>query len=154
HRGDTKIDGEPGAMTTDPNQRYLFAAIRSEGNLAAFKIDRAIGELTHVNTVSAGPDPAHIATDRTGRFLLSAYYVAAKVTVHAIGKDGALSEKPVQSIRTADKAHAILPDRSNRFVFVPHTGTNVIFQFTWQGDAGKLIANAVPKLTTPDNTGP
>ncbi len=154
HRSDARIDGEPGALTTDPKQQFLFAAIRSEGNLAAFKIDRTSGKLTLVNTVDAGLDPAHIATDRTGRFLLTAYYVSAKVTAHSIGQDGSLSERPNQSIMTADKAHAILPDSSNRFVFVPHTGPNTIFQFTFQADSGKLAANAVPKLTTPDNTGP
>jgi 6-phosphogluconolactonase len=60
----------------------------------------------------------------------------------------------MQSITTADKAHAILADPSNRFVFVPHTGPNAIFQFTFQ-PAGKLLsANAFPKLLTPANTGP
>lgn len=138
HRADMPTDGEPGALTTDPKQQFLFVAIRSVGNLASFKIDHATGKLTHVNTVPAGADPAHIATDRTGRFLLTAYYVAAKVTVHTIGKDGALTEKPLQTIPTADKAHAILPDPSNRFVFVPHTGPNTIFQFTFEAQTGKL----------------
>src|SRR5262249_48624488 len=91
HRSDCAVgDGEPGALTVDPRQRFLFAAIWSAGKLAAFRIDRATGGLTHVNTVADGPDPAHLATDRTGRYLLAAYYVAARVTVHAIGKDGAL----------------------------------------------------------------
>lgn len=152
HRADIQTEGEPGALTTDPKQRFLFAAIRSAGNLAAFKIDPPTGKLTHVNTVPAGPDPAHIATDRTGKFLLTAYYVAAKVTVHSIGNEGALSDKPGQTSLTAHKAHAILPDPSNRFVFVPHTGPNSIFQFTFQADGGK--ANAVPKLNTPDGSGP
>lgn len=154
HQAHTKIAGEPGALIVDPKRQFLFAAIRSTGDLSAFKIDGPTGKLTHLNTVQAGPDPAHIATDRTGRFLLSAYYVAAKVTVHSVGKDGALSEKPVQTLMTADKAHAILPDRSNRFVFVPHTGPNAIFQFTFDAEAGKLTPNAVPKIMTGENTGP
>jgi 6-phosphogluconolactonase len=110
--------------------------------------------LTHLNTVAAGPDPAHLATDATGRFLFAAYYVDGKVTVHAIGADGRLSDKPVQSITTADKAHAIVPDPSNRFVFVPHTGANAIFQFTFDATTGRLSANTAPRLDTPKNTGP
>jgi 6-phosphogluconolactonase len=154
-RSDCKVEaGEPGALTVDPEKRFLFAAIRSTGKLAAFRIDAATGGLTHLNTVPAGPDPAHISTDRTGRYLLTAYYVDAKVTVHAIGKDGKLSEKPLQSIPTAEKAHAIVPDPSNRFVFVPHTGPDVIFQFTFDAKSGRLEVNTPAKLSTPKGTGP
>jgi hypothetical protein len=127
-RGDIKLDdGEPGALTVDPKRQFLFASLRSTGKLAAFRIDRDSGKLMHLNTVATGPDPAHLATDATGRFLFAAYYVDGKVTVHAIGADGRLSDKPVQSNPTADKAHAIVPNPSNRFVFVPHTGANAIF---------------------------
>ena len=155
HKGDCPVvDGEPGALTVDPEKRFLLAAIRSTGKLASFRLDSETGKLTHINTVTVGPDPAHISTDRTGRFLFTAYYVDAKVTVHAIGKDGALSEKPIQSIPTADKAHAIVPDPSNRFAFVPHTGPNAIFQFAFDAKNGKLSANTPAKIMTPKNTGP
>jgi len=155
HKSDYQVaDGEPGALTVDPKKRFMLAAIRSTGKLASFRLDNATGKLTHINTVAVGPDPAHISTDRTGRYLLTAYYVDSKVTVHAIGKDGALSEKPIQSIPTADKAHAIVPDPSNRFVFVPHTGPNAIFQFTFDSKNGQLSANTPAKLITPKNTGP
>src|SRR5581483_10718475 len=105
HRGDAKLDGEPGALTVDPQKRFLFAALRSTGKLASFRINPATGALTHLSTVPAGPDPAQISTDSRGRFLLTAYYVDAKVTVHEIGKDGSLGEKPLQSLPTADRAH-------------------------------------------------
>jgi 6-phosphogluconolactonase len=110
--------------------------------------------LTHLNTVPAGPDPAHLSTDAAGRYLLAAYYVDAKVTVHSIGKDGALSEKPLQSLPTADKAHAIVPDPSGHFVFVPHTGPDTIFQFAFDASKGQLSTNEPSKLTTPKGTGP
>ncbi len=148
------LDGEPGALTTDPAKRFLFAALRAEGKLTALRIDGATGKLTPINTVPAGADPAQISTDRTGKFLLAAYYVAGKVTVHAIAKDGSLSKAPVQSLSTADKAHAIVPDRTNRWVFVPHTGPNVTFQFAFDAKTGKLTPNAVPTLKAPPKTGP
>jgi 6-phosphogluconolactonase len=155
HKSDWPMaDGEPGALTVDPGKRLLLAAIRSTGKLASFRLDTENGKLTHINTVAVGPDPAHISTDRTGRYLFTAYYVDAKVTVHAIGKDGALSDKPIQSIPTADKAHAIVPDPSNRFAFVPHTGPNAIFPFAFDAKIGKLSANTPAKIMTPKNTGP
>ena len=88
-RGDLRLDdGEPGALTVDPKRQFLFASLRSTGKLAAFRIDRDNGKLTHLNTVEAGPDPAHLAVDATGKYLFAAYYVAGKITVHAIGSDG------------------------------------------------------------------
>lgn len=146
--------GEPGALTTDPAKRILFVAIRSTGKLSAYRIHPGTGRLLPLNTVPAGPDPAQISTDATGRFLLTAYYVDAKVTVHAIDKEGKLSEKPLQTIPTATKAHAIIPDPSNRFVFVPHTGPNVIFQFAFDSRSGRLSPGNPPRLSTPKNTGP
>jgi 6-phosphogluconolactonase len=154
HLTDAATEGEPGFLTTDPKKELLIAAIRSAGTMSSFRIDGKTGKLTHVNTVPGGPDPAHVATDRTGRFLLTAFYVDAKVTVHAIAKDGALSDKPVQSVPTAEKAHAVLLDRSNRFLFVPHTGPNAIFQFKFDPETGKLTANTPPRIETGDHTGP
>jgi 6-phosphogluconolactonase len=153
HRSDVAIDGEPGALTADPGHHFLFASVRSAGKLAAFRIGRT-GRLTLLNTVPAGADPAYLSTDKRGRFLLCAYYVAGKVTVHAIAADGSLGREPVQEVVTADKAHAVVLDPSNRFAFVPHTGPNAIFQFTFDARAGRLQAAAVPKVTTPPRTGP
>jgi 6-phosphogluconolactonase len=153
HRADVAIDGEPGALTVDSSHHFLFASVRSEGKLAAFRIGRT-GQLKILSTVPAGADPAYLSTDKRGRFLLCAYYVAGKVTVHAIAADGSLDHKPRQEVATADNAHAVVLDPSNRFAFVPHTGPNAVFQFTFNAKAGRLQVAAVPKLTTPPRTGP
>ncbi len=154
HLRDVPTEGEPGALVVDPDRRFLFASLRAEGKLSSFRIDPKSGGLTPVNTVPAGPDPAHLSTDRQGRFLLCAYYVDAKVTVHAIGPAGELSREPRQTLPTVEKAHAILLDRKQRFAFVPHTGPNVIYQFTYDAKRGELRPAAVPRLKTPPNTGP
>jgi 6-phosphogluconolactonase (cycloisomerase 2 family) len=153
HVADTACEGEPGALVANPARTMLFASLRLEGKLVAFRID-SLGTLKHVNAVETGPDPAHISTDKEGRFLLAAYYVAGKVTVHAIESDGSLRARPVQSLPTADKAHAILLDPANRFAFVPHTGPNAIFQFAFNAATGELTPGNPPKLATPENTGP
>jgi 6-phosphogluconolactonase len=154
HQADVDVDGGPGALTTDPRRRFLFASIRSKGQLASFQILPEGGKLKHLSTIPAGEDPAQLSTDRTGRYLLTAYYRAGKVTVHKIADDGSLDKEPLQSIPTAEKAHAIVADPSNRFVFVPHTAPNLIFQFIFSPATGRLAANAVPKLATPPATGP
>jgi len=154
HVADIPCEGEPGALVANPAKTALFASLRPEGKLVAFRIDPMAGTLKHVNTVEAGPDPAQLSTDNEGRFLLAAYYVVGKVTVHAIEEGGSLRPMPVQSVSTAEKAHAILLDRDNRFAFVPHTGPNVIFQFAFNTKTGELTPGSPARLATPENTGP
>lgn len=148
------VPGEPGALALSPDRKYLFACLRSTGQLASFHINANTGELTAINCVEAGADPAQISVDHTGAYLMTAYYVAAKVTVHRIGSEGSLSTEPVQTVLTADRAHAIVPDDRNRFAYVPHTGTNVIFQFGWDPRRGELTPLDPPQLWRKEQTGP
>lgn len=154
HLSDVAINGEPGALTTNRAGTLLFASIRSTGHLTSFRRDPVSGELSLLSEIPAGADPAYVSVDGTGKFLLSAYYQAAKVAVHRIEADGQLQAQAVQELPTADKAHAIDTDRSNQFAFVPHTGPNVIFQFRFDDAAGQLRPGTVPRVQRPDNTGP
>jgi 6-phosphogluconolactonase len=154
HVADAACEGEPAALVVNPSRTTLFTSLRPEGKLMAFRIDPRVGALTHLNTIDAGIDPAHLSTNKAGRFLLAAYYVAAKVTVHAIEASGELKPEPVHSVPTVEKAHAILLDRDNRFAFVPHTGPNAIFQFAFDTKTGKLMPGTPARLATPENTCP
>jgi 6-phosphogluconolactonase len=144
--------GEPGALVADPKRRFLFAAFRSTGELASFQIDPATGKLTHLNTVPAGADPAHISVDKSGKFLFTAYYVAGQVTVYAIAADGSLGQKPTQTVKTKEKAHAVVLNTSERKVLVPHTGPNVIYAFDWSAETGEIKRSTA--IETPMSTGP
>jgi 6-phosphogluconolactonase len=148
----TPVAGEPGPLTHDPAQRFLFASIRSKGELATFRLASDSGKLRHVATIPAAPDPAFLATDRTGRYLLTAYYEAGKVAVHRIQDSGDLEE--VQWVETSRYAHAVQTDPENRFVFVPHTQTNVIFQFRFDARTGRLSPSSPARLETPERSGP
>ncbi len=154
HRTNVSTPGEPGSLATNPKNHFLFGSMRSTGDLMSFRLDPANGNLHALSRVPAGADPAFVATDRTGAFLLSAYYQAGKVEVHRIGPDGRLSNKPVISVKTDEKAHAIQTEASNRFAFVPHTGPNAIFQFLFDEKSGRLTPNRVPKVETGAHTGP
>ena len=75
--------------------------------------------------------------------------------VHPIGADGTLLAEPTLSLSTAERAHCIQCDRSNRFVFVPHTaGPNLIFQFHFDSESGRLTPNAQPTVAPPAGEGP
>ncbi len=74
--------------------------------------------------------------------------------MHAIDDDGEIGGEAIQWTVTDEKAHAVVIDASNRFVYVPHTRPNAIFQFRFDGATGTLSPNSPAKTTTPENTGP
>jgi 6-phosphogluconolactonase (cycloisomerase 2 family) len=60
-----------------------------------------------------------LALDRTGRYMLSAYYQGGYVAVYPIAADGTIGAAATDNQKTAVGAHAIATDPSNRFAFVP-----------------------------------
>ena len=148
------VPSESGGLTVSRDRKYLYASLRPAGKLASYAIASQQGHLKWLQTIDAAADPAFLSTDQTGKYLLTAYYVAGKVAVHPIRSDGTLDEEKSLWIDTADKAHAILADPQNQFVFVPHTGPNRIFQFHWNSDTGQLLASQPASLFTGPNTGP
>lgn len=148
-----QLPGQPAALAPAADGRRLFVTLRSTGQLASLAVDDT-GRMNLVNVVDAGADPAHIALDATGRWLLTAYYVAGKVSVHRIDDAGRLLSQPHQEWKTAEKAHAIVLDPSQRFAFAPHTGGETIYQFAWDAAAGKLTPLTIPQRSTTIGTGP
>src|SRR5262245_43987653 len=149
-----KADGslEPGArvqaagkmvmpMSVSPDKRFLVAAVRTKPFSAhTYGIDRATGALTSVGTGPLAESFPYILHDRSGRFLLGASYPGHLVSVNPIGADGRVGE-PTQVIPTALNAHAIVADRTGRYVYVPHLGTDQVFQFVFDAKTGRLSAN-------------
>jgi 6-phosphogluconolactonase len=141
-------------MTVSPDKRLLVAAARAKPFTAyAYSIDRTSGALKPVGSGPLAESFPYITFDKKGRFLLSASYGGHLVSVNPIGADGRVGE-PQQVIPTARNAHAIITDSSNRFVFVPHLGTDQVFQFVFDEKTGRLSANTPPVLQLKAGTGP
>ena len=140
-------------MTVDLQKLFLFAAVRSKPyTVITYAIERPTGALKQLSTAPLAESFPYITIDRTGRHLLGASYGAHLVSVNPVAK-GKVSD-PVQVLPTARNAHAIITDLTNRFVFVPHLGTDQIFQFHLDGKAGRLVANTPPIVQLKAGTGP
>jgi len=141
-------------MSVSPDKKYLVAAVRSKPFSAfTYRIDRKSGALKLVGSGPLAESYPYISHDRTGRYLLGASYGANQVGVNPIGSDGKVG-KPQQVIPTARNAHSIRVDNTNHFVYVPHLGTDQVFQFVFDAKTGKLTANTPPVLQLPQGTGP
>src|SRR5712671_4755247 len=141
-------------MAVSPDKRLLIAAVRSKPFQAySYTIDKSSGALNLVGAGALAESYPYIALDRSGRFLLGASYGAHQVGVNPVGPDGRVGE-PLQVIPTARNEHSIRIDNSNRFVFVPHLGTDQVFQFLFDEKSGRLTANTPPVLQLKQGTGP
>jgi len=141
-------------MSVSPDRRFLFAAVRSKPfTVITYAIDPKSGALSKRSGAALAESFPYIRVDKTGIFLLGASYGGNLVSVNAIAKDGTVSD-PKQVIPTARNAHSIITDNTNRFVFVPHLGTDQIFQFRFDAKTGRLTANTPPVVQLKAGSGP
>ena len=155
-RSSSDAHGPSGALCLHPAGNLMYNAHVESTTLASYRVDTESGELTLINKVDTGIEiPAHLVTDRRGRFLLTVYYGGGGITVHRLGGDGAIGEL-LQYINTGEKAHAVYLAVEDRYVIVPHVcPTNKTNQFRFDAETGRLTPNEPAVLSPPDDeTGP
>lgn len=148
------VSGEPGALAVNPTHTVLYAAIRSTNSISSFRIDKRNGDLIHINTIRAAGNPVYVSTDKTGKFLLTAYFADSKAAIYSIRHDGGVQDSAVQVLATEKNAHAIQTDPTNRFLFIPCRTGETIHQFRFNPGNGLLTPNARDRTLTPSKTGP
>ncbi|MGH7093195.1 MAG: lactonase family protein [Stellaceae bacterium] len=161
--------GGPSVMAVSNNRQVLYVGGRGGPTITTFRIDPKTGGLSAAGTAAQPHAPTFLAPDRSGRFMLVAYYQGGGAAVFRLAADGTVGAASQDWLATATGAHAIATDRSNRFAYVPHIariqdnvlepaknnpGPNVILQFRFDAEAGRLTANAPPQVTQPDLVGP
>ena len=146
--------GGPSALASAPDGQTLYCSLRASKELAAFHFE-SDGGLRLLGKQQLDADACYVAPDKTGRFLMSAYYGAGKATVHRIEPDGSVGPE-VSSVTTAARAHCIETDESNRYALVPHPlDANSIFQFQFDDQTGQLSPNpSAPQLVAAAGLGP
>ena len=154
---DVAVEGGPAPLALSPDKRVLHVGRRGSQEISSYRVDPRTGSLSFLGTAPLQGEPVYVSTDRTGRFVLSAYYYQSTAAVHAVDDDGAVAFPPVEWRYTAHGAHAILTDRSNRFAYVPHIanrGPNRIYQFRFDERTGRLAPNDPPFHAPREYLGP
>ncbi len=157
-RDDVELPGGPAPIAISPDQRFMYVAQRQSRDITSFRIDPANGDLTALGVIPLESDPCYMATDRTGRHLFSAYYLAEKAAVHRIEDNGAAAAQPVEWRTTGRGSHCFQTDRSNQYAFVPHIdgngAPNAIFQFKFDASTGQIAPNKPARFADPAMHGP
>jgi 6-phosphogluconolactonase len=148
----------PSFLIVSPNQRFLYSTNEHEsatepGNtVTAYARDVKTGQLTLLNKVSSkGMGPAHIAIDKTGKFLAVANFGSGSIAVYSILPDGRLGDATAfdqhsgsggDPVRQAGPhAHCVLFSPDNRFLLVAEHGLDKIFVYKFNSATGSLEPN-------------
>ncbi|HEU4377752.1 MAG TPA: beta-propeller fold lactonase family protein [Hyphomicrobiaceae bacterium] len=142
-------------MVVSPNKKFLYAAVRSEPfRVITYAIDAKSGALTQKATAPLPDSMPYVSVDATSRFLFTASYGGDKIAVSPISPSGLVEAAAIEVIATGRNAHAILADRSNKFVYVPTLGANHVLQFLFDAKTGKLTPNEPASIDARPGDGP
>ena len=168
-QGETPVAGGPSVTAVGNDRNVLYVGCRTEPAIASFRIDPRAGALSLLGTIPQTDAPTFLTPDRTGRYLLCAYYQGGYSAVYPLAADGRVGGPAVDRQNTDNGAHAIATDRSNRFAFVPHIarlqdnvleppknnpGPNFIAQFRFDAQSGRLSPNSPSRVEPGAGLGP
>ena len=168
-RAEVAAAGGPSVTAISPDRNTLYVGCRTRPSITSYRIDPATGGLSLSGTAAQADAPTFLASDRAGRYMLCAYYQGGYVAVHPIATDGTIGAAATDKQETAVGAHAIAADPSNRFAFVPHIariqdnvleppknnpGPNVILQYRFDAQTGRLSPNTPHRVEQGDLVGP
>lgn len=155
--GSYTLAGGPAPMAFDPCQRFLYVSRRRDERVSTLAVGLD-GTLTPVGDFSTPSEACYLSTDRTGRFLLSAYYADGSVAVHGIRKDGVAVGPPICMRQVGVGAHVLDTDRTNRWAFsctiATPVGSNAVHQFVFDDHTGQIGLNTPSRLIGENGCGP
>lgn len=141
-------------LAVSPSRKFLYAALRFEPyTVVTFGIDPRSGKLQQLGTAPLPDSMAYIATDRTGKHLLSASYGGHKLSVSPIGAQGTVMPNAA-IIPTGKNAHAVLIDPSNKYLLATNLGIDAVLQRKFNAATGAVSDNALAAVITKPGAGP
>jgi 6-phosphogluconolactonase len=153
----------PNYLALAPSGKFLYAStLAGDGSVAAFRVDPA-GHLAKLNEVSSGGGARHLSVDATGRNLLVANYVGGSAACFQLQPDGSIGQRtafiqltgsgPNPQRQTQPHIHSIYLDAANRFAYACDLGTDHVWLFGFDAQAGRLTLMSQASGTMPPGSG-
>ena len=153
---------QPSFLAVDPQLKFVYAVNETDtyqgqpsGGVSAFSLDRTTGKLSFLNEVaSRGDTPAHVAVDRTGKYVVVSNYSNANnrgnLAVFPVLADGKLGQATAfdqhqgSSVNKERQAgphvHEAIFSPDNRFILSADLGLDDIFVYSFNEKSGELGA--------------
>lgn len=162
----------PTFLTWHPDGRTLYAGGEGpdetgkvSGGAAAFSFDAATGTLAPLNARGTGGGATHLATDATGRMLITVNYGGGFTASFPLDADGRIGprasriahEGPLGPNKTRQEKphpHSVTISPDNRFAFVADLGLDRVLAFRLDPATGTLAPHDPAFIPTPPGSGP
>jgi 6-phosphogluconolactonase len=142
-------------MATSPDKKFLYAQLRSEPYpVASFAIDPTTGKLKNLAVTPLVDQMAYINVDRSGKYLLCASYVGAKLAIYPIDAQNIVGPKATQILDTKPKAHCVVIDSGNKHVYLPVLGGDIVMEFNFDPATGTVTPDGPGQIATKPGAGP
>ena len=146
-----ELSSSSGPMGISPNGKFLYVNTaliteaagkkkQRQSAIATFSISED-GKLSHLHTAPSVWGSGYLRPDATGKFFAGSNYGKGKVAIQAIDEDGIFRGKLVREFELEKCAHSSVFSPDNRFLFVPATGPNKIFQMVFNPETGAIHPN-------------
>ena len=149
------LGGQLMPMALSPNGTRLYVARRSDPlAVVTLAVDARAGRAEMLAEAPLPASMAHLATDNTGRWLLSASYGADLVAVQAIAADGVVAAgRGATTYATGRHAHSALVSPGNRFVLAASLGGGQLHRYLFDAATGvghaHVLAHFIQRLRAP-----
>jgi len=136
-----------------PDGNFLYSVVDSQmkynGKVAAFKVDIDSVKIDLLNVQDCGGvNPAHLAIDKTGKYLTNSNYSDGSLSLFRINSNGSLS-KNLQTLKFKDSSiiksrqksshiHSSNFSPDNKYLFAHDLGADKIRKFTFNTSEEKL----------------
>ncbi|WEX10446.1 beta-propeller fold lactonase family protein [Chelativorans sp. AA-79] len=124
-------------MTLSPDRSRLYVACRGTPRaVLTYAVDAAVRSLTFLGKSALTDSMAYVATDSSGRFLLSASYSGGRISINPIGPDG-VAKDPSDTLDAEPNMHCCVPIPGTDTFLAASLGSDVVLKYRLD-PAGKL----------------
>ena len=149
----TQVQQQPGAGLTaiTRDQKFLYRV--GGGEIEAFQIE-SDGQIFSLGKGPSGGKAGYLSLDATERYLAGSNYGGGSVAIWAIDPASRFPKWGVAKEVTLEKAaHSAVFDPTNRFLLVPATTPNKVFQLAFDAEQGTLEPHRTPSVSGPTKPG-
>jgi 6-phosphogluconolactonase len=149
----------PSWMARHPDFDVLYAVAETDdGEVHAWSLTDGMPDKELGRGDTGGAEPAHLAVDPAGRYLITANYTGGSISVHRLGPDGSIGERTDLIHHEAhgegprqDHAHPHMVHATSGELLVTDLGGDAIYRYRLTPD-GKLMQLGV--IPAPPGSGP